>query len=79
MIETLAKSDRVIYHLYVYLVTGPPVVIQNDSCTWEEIYQLLYEDGVFDNIVISPGPGSPSCPADIGILFKFACLNSLLS
>lgn len=45
----------------------PPVVIRNDEWTWEEAYHYLYEDVAFDNIVISPGPGSPMCPADIGI------------
>ena len=44
----------------------PPVVIQNDELTWEDIYRYLYKEKAFDNIVISPGPGSPSCPADIG-------------
>lgn len=46
----------------------PPVVIRNDEWTWEEAYRYLYEDAAFDNIVISPGPGSPMCPADIGII-----------
>ncbi|VVB01902.1 unnamed protein product [Arabis nemorensis] len=45
----------------------PPVVIRNDEWTWEEAYHYLYVDAAFDNIVISPGPGSPMCPADIGI------------
>jgi len=44
----------------------PPVVIQNDEWTWEELYHYLYEENAFDNIVISPGPGSPACPEDIG-------------
>ena len=44
----------------------PPVVIRNDEWTWEEAYHYLYEDAAFDNIVISPGPGSPMCPSDIG-------------
>ncbi|KAI4382733.1 hypothetical protein MLD38_008658 [Melastoma candidum] len=68
--------DSYTYNIYQELsvINGiPPVVIQNDGCTWEEIYRLLYEDVVFDNIVISPGPGSPTCPADIGI-----CLQLLL-
>lgn len=44
----------------------PPVVVRNDELTWKDICCLLYEEGAFDNIVISPGPGSPTCPADIG-------------
>ncbi|KAB2063554.1 hypothetical protein ES319_A10G223800v1 [Gossypium barbadense] len=51
--------------LLLHLV--PPVVVRNDELTWKDIYRLLYEDGAFDNIVISPGPGSPTCPADIGV------------
>lgn len=44
----------------------PPVVVHNDKWTWEHIHYYLYEEMAFDNIVISPGPGSPTCPADIG-------------
>ncbi|KAH0685070.1 hypothetical protein KY290_023390 [Solanum tuberosum] len=51
----------------------PPVVIRNDEWTWKEVYHYLYEERAFDNIVISPGPGSPTCPSDIGI-----CLRLLL-
>lgn len=45
----------------------PPVVIRNDEWTWKEVYHYLYEERTFDNIVISPGPGSPTCPSDIGL------------
>ncbi|MCL7040798.1 hypothetical protein MKW94_020994, partial [Papaver nudicaule] len=51
----------------------PPVVVHNDELTWEFLQHYLYEEKAFDNIVISPGPGSPMCPADIGI-----CLQILL-
>ncbi|KMT12615.1 hypothetical protein BVRB_5g098530 isoform B [Beta vulgaris subsp. vulgaris] len=51
----------------------PPVVVRNDEWTWEEAYYYLYEEKAFDNIVISPGPGSPMCAADIGL-----CLHLLL-
>lgn len=44
----------------------PPVVIRNDSWTWKEICHYLFEEKTFDNIVISPGPGSPTCSADVG-------------
>lgn len=47
-------------------VLVPPVVVSNDELTWEEIRHYLYEERAFDNIVISPGPGSPACPSDIG-------------
>lgn len=44
----------------------PPVVVRNDEWTWGDIFNRVYKDRIFDNIVISPGPGSPACPADIG-------------
>ncbi|KAL8533091.1 hypothetical protein ACS0TY_009369 [Phlomoides rotata] len=51
-------------------VPVPPVVIRNDEWSWEEVCHYLYEEKAFDNIVISPGPGSPSCAADIGICLR---------
>lgn len=68
--------DSYTYNIYQELsvINGvPPVVIQNDDWTWEELCHYLYEENAFDNIVISPGPGSPACPKDIGI-----CLQILL-
>ncbi|KAL1211199.1 Aminodeoxychorismate synthase [Cardamine amara subsp. amara] len=65
--------DSYTYNIYQALTTingVPPVVIRNDEWTWEEAYHYLYEDVAFDNIVISPGPGSPMCPADIGICLR---------
>lgn len=44
----------------------PPLVIRNDEWSLEDLLYLIYEEKAFDNIVISPGPGSPACPADIG-------------
>ncbi|CAK8573186.1 unnamed protein product [Lathyrus sativus] len=68
--------DSYTYNIYqeLSIINGvPPVVIQNDDWTWEELCHYLYEENAFDNIVISPGPGSPACPEDIGI-----CLQILL-
>ncbi|PHT31987.1 Aminodeoxychorismate synthase, chloroplastic [Capsicum baccatum] len=68
--------DSYTYNIYqeLSIINGmPPVVIQNDEWTWEEVYHYLYEERAFDNIVVSPGPGSPTCPSDIGI-----CLRLLL-
>nr|XP_025687613.1 aminodeoxychorismate synthase, chloroplastic isoform X1 [Arachis hypogaea] len=65
--------DSYTYNIYQELsvVNGvPPVVIQNDDWTWEELSHYLYEENAFDNIVISPGPGSPACPQDIGICLQ---------
>lgn len=44
----------------------PPVVVRNDEWTWRDVYNRVYKERAFDNIVISPGPGSPACPSDIG-------------
>ncbi|KAA8534354.1 hypothetical protein F0562_031895 [Nyssa sinensis] len=68
--------DSYTYNIYQELsvINGlPPVVVQNDAWTWKDICHYLYEENAFDNIVISPGPGSPTCPEDIGI-----CLRLLL-
>ncbi|KAK7279664.1 hypothetical protein RJT34_24720 [Clitoria ternatea] len=68
--------DSYTYNIYqeLSIINGvPPVVIQNDDWTWEELCYYLYEENAFDNVVISPGPGSPACPEDIGI-----CLQLLL-
>ncbi|XP_043713049.1 aminodeoxychorismate synthase, chloroplastic isoform X2 [Telopea speciosissima] len=62
-----------VYHELSVINGVPPVVVRNDEWTWEYIQHQLYEEKAFDNIVISPGPGSPACPADIGI-----CLRLLL-
>ncbi|KAL3370873.1 hypothetical protein AABB24_007743 [Solanum stoloniferum] len=68
--------DSYTYNIYqeLSIINGmPPVVIRNDEWTWKEVYHYLYEERAFDNIVISPGPGSPTCPSDIGV-----CLRLLL-
>lgn len=68
--------DSYTYNIYQELsvVNGlPPVVVRNDEWTWKDAWHYLYEENAFDNIVISPGPGSPTCPTDIGI-----CLRLLL-
>ncbi|GAA2256174.1 aminodeoxychorismate synthase component I [Streptomyces amakusaensis] len=57
--------DSFTYNLHHYLaeVSGvEPVVIRNDEPGWR--IDLLRE---FDNVVLSPGPGSPEVPADFGI------------
>lgn len=37
---------------------------------WDVLRKLIYEEDAFDNIVISPGPGSPMCTKDIGKFFS---------
>ena len=39
-----------------------PVVITNDQLSWAEV-----KTAHFDNIIISPGPGSPAKTEDFGI------------
>ncbi|CAI9091064.1 OLC1v1025984C1 [Oldenlandia corymbosa var. corymbosa] len=68
--------DSYTYNIFqeLTIVNGfPPVVIRNDEWTWRDFYHYIYQEKAFDNIVISPGPGSPTCSADIGI-----CLRLLL-
>jgi anthranilate synthase component II len=60
--------DSYTYNLYQLLseVNGvePHVIFNDDFKDWES---LLENCPHFDNIVLSPGPGSPSCPKDVGI------------
>ncbi|KAL0740891.1 hypothetical protein Bca4012_082404 [Brassica carinata] len=73
--------DSYTFNIYQALNTingVPPVVVQNDEWSWEEAYHYLCEDAAFDNIVISPGPGSPMCPSDIGTTPLPICLRLLL-
>uniref|UniRef100_A0A7N0TRZ5 aminodeoxychorismate synthase n=1 Tax=Kalanchoe fedtschenkoi TaxID=63787 RepID=A0A7N0TRZ5_KALFE len=68
--------DSYTYNIYQELSVVnklPPVVIHNDAWSLEELLYHIYEEKAFDNVVISPGPGSPTCPEDIGI-----CLRLLL-
>ncbi|CAK9317043.1 unnamed protein product [Citrullus colocynthis] len=65
--------DSYTYNIYqdLSVINGlPPVVIRNDDWTWEDLCHYLYEEKAFDNIVISPGPGSPTCANDIGICLR---------
>ncbi|WP_240518027.1 aminodeoxychorismate synthase component I [Brevibacterium aurantiacum] len=67
MIRTLLidNYDSFTYNLYHYLteVNGcPPVIVPND---WEGWSIGALEE--FDNVVISPGPGSPDKSEDFGI------------
>jgi hypothetical protein len=43
------------------------VVLKNDEITFEQLRTLLYEQREFHNVVISPGPGSPTRAEDIGM------------
>jgi para-aminobenzoate synthetase len=57
--------DSYTFNLYQLIaeVNGEyPTVIYNDQFTWDE-----FDQGEFDNIVISPGPGRPEKSKDFGI------------
>ena len=51
---------------FIWMNAVPPKVIKNDEMSWEDLRKLIYEEDAFDNIVVSPGPGSPMCNKDIG-------------
>ncbi|XP_024525152.1 probable aminodeoxychorismate synthase, chloroplastic [Selaginella moellendorffii] len=66
----LDNYDSYTYNLFQLLsiVNGvAPVVLKNDELTFRELQRLLYE---FDNVVISPGPGSPDRSSDIGVCVR---------
>lgn len=68
--------DSYTYNIFQELsvVNGvPPVVVRNDEWTWRDVYNWVYKERAFDNIIISPGPGSPACPSDIGICLRILC------
>lgn len=57
--------DSYTYNLYQLIgkVSGiEPIVIKNDEMTYDEILNLD-----FDNVILSPGPGSPDKEKDFGI------------
>jgi para-aminobenzoate synthetase len=57
--------DSFTYNLYQLLAEAngdEPIVVRNDAAGWSELQQME-----FDNIVISPGPGSPDHEGDFGV------------
>ncbi|XP_074265006.1 aminodeoxychorismate synthase, chloroplastic [Silene latifolia] len=65
--------DSYTYNIYQELSVinnVPPVVVRNDEWTWEEACYYIYQQRAFDNIVISPGPGSPMLHSDIGLCLQ---------
>ncbi|HEY6891807.1 MAG TPA: aminodeoxychorismate synthase component I [Solirubrobacter sp.] len=51
-----------LFHLLGEVNGDEPIVVANDELTWEELAALRP-----DNIVISPGPGRPEHPRDVGV------------
>ena len=57
--------DSFTYNLFQLLAEAngdEPIVVRNDAAGWAELEKLE-----FDNIVISPGPGSPDHEGDFGV------------
>jgi para-aminobenzoate synthetase len=57
--------DSFTYNLFQLLAEAngdEPVVVRNDAAEWSELARLE-----FDNVVISPGPGSPDHDGDFGV------------
>jgi para-aminobenzoate synthetase len=57
--------DSFTYNLFQLLAEAngdEPIVVRNDAADWTELEQLE-----FDNVVVSPGPGSPDHEGDFGV------------
>jgi len=71
-IVLIDNYDSYTYNLYQYLAcicVNPPVVVANDAYgSWEELLDAeSAANRRIDAIVISPGPGTPTCEKDVGI------------
>jgi para-aminobenzoate synthetase len=51
-----------VFHLLASVNGREPLVVRNDELPWDELQRLDY-----DNVVLSPGPGTPTLDADFGI------------
>jgi para-aminobenzoate synthetase len=51
-----------LFHLLGEVNGSEPMVVRNDEVPWEELAALNV-----DNVVISPGPGRPEHPRDVGV------------
>ncbi|KAK9817095.1 hypothetical protein WJX72_009491 [[Myrmecia] bisecta] len=61
--------DSYTYNLYQLIAevnAEPPQVVHNDELTWDQLQELV-QHKKFDNVVISPGPGSPAHQQDVGV------------
>jgi len=64
--------------MMMVMMTVAPIVLKNDEITFDELRHLLYEERAFHNVVISPGPGTPTRPKDIGKQCPGLILNCLI-
>lgn len=51
-----------LHHLLAEVTGRAPTVLANDACTWDEVAA-----SAFDAVVVSPGPGRPDRPRDVGL------------
>ncbi|KAL7472331.1 hypothetical protein ACHAXS_012667 [Conticribra weissflogii] len=82
------NHDSYTYNLYQYLstmTTEPVTVVMNDAySSWDDFMQHLSGDAsstaslheYFDCLILSPGPGQPACPDDMGIVLETIRKNS---
>ena len=82
------NHDSYTYNLYQYLstmTTHPVKVIMNDAfSSWDDLMNNFSSDGIspkatsdlFDCVILSPGPGQPACPSDMGIVLDTIRKNS---
>lgn len=82
LFHLLSQVNGGIYSLFLYLsadflrqihffnirkISVEPLVIANNEFSWQEVKKWLdQENPQFDSVVISPGPGTPENPRDIG-------------
>ena len=55
-----------LYHLIAAVDGVPPAVIRNDAIAWRRLRPAV-ESRHFARVVLSPGPGTPENPDDIGV------------
>jgi para-aminobenzoate synthetase len=51
-----------LFQLLAAINGAPPIVVRNDEATWADLRGMA-----FDNVVLSPGPGTPAVPRDVGV------------
>lgn len=62
LIDNYDSFTQNLFHLLAKVNGRPPVVVPND---WDRWTPSVLDD--VDNVVLSPGPGTPANPTDIGI------------
>ena len=63
MIVCILKSNAMCHRFCA--LPGAPLVVLNDACSIEELEEMVVANSI-RSIVISPGPGGPYHPRDIG-------------